>query len=247
MKWAVRSMFGLVIGGCVVLAILVGPLSEFVTENLAYWPGADRCRDSASVSDPAGTTDSLVAAMHVHNRTERDNIVARIRDEFGIQVAPDRFSSHHTAGDYLERLRLARQAEAVGLDLDPDAFGDDEFMRRHIEALRPGAAAGLLNTALPASEGGALALGRSAAPDGRDYIFVYGRRYYPNGYGAYVRDDGTVLDLVGAKRPRQRAAEAKTDDAGQIPALSADALSDLDTLLDVLLTRTAGRPCTSGP
>jgi len=45
--------------------------------------------------------------------------------------------------------------------------------------------------------------------------------------------------LAGAKRPRQRATEANRDDAGQIPALIADTPPDLDTLLDMLLTRTA--------
>ena len=84
----------------------------------------------------------------------------------------DRFSSHHVARDYLERLRLAKQAQAVGLTVDPHAFGDDSYMRRHIEALLGG-------RELPELPAGDIATA-SAPPPGarRDSIFIYGHKYY---------------------------------------------------------------------
>ena len=239
MKWALGSFCVLVIGSCVALALLAGFALEifgqgFVSSRVqAGQPGA-----AAPAGDPDAAANAVVA-MHARNRNERDQILGRIRQEFGVQVTPGRFSSHHTAGDYLERLRLARQAEALGLDVDPDAFGDDEFMRRHIAALRPGAAPEFRGAAGLASD---RARPRSARPvelRRGDYIFVYGHRYYADGRGAYVRDDGTVLDAVGPKTPAPRKAEPEANPASRVPAWDVDTYRDLDALLEMLLPQAA--------
>lgn len=234
MNWAVRSIFGFVIGTCVVLAVLVGPLTKFFTKNVSRRPVANAAEASGSASGRARATDSPVAAMQIQNRVERNNIVARIGEEFGIEVDPDRFGSHHTARDYLERLRLARQAKELGFDVDPEAFGDDQFMRQHIEALQAGRA-----SVGQARSGGTAMLrepaAHAAAPDCQDYIFIYGHRYYPDGRGAYVRADGTVLGLSTARQtPPTTDAAADSNKPSDAALLGTDLLGNLDELLGLL-------------
>ena len=234
MNWAARSILGFVIGTCVVLVVLVGPLTKFVMKNVSRRPVAKVAEVSASASGRAGTPDSLVADMQIQNRVERNNIVAQIGEEFGIEVDPDRFSSHHTARDYLERLRLARQAKELGFDVDPEAFGDDQFMRQHIEALQAGRA-----SARQAGSGGTAVLqqpaAHAAAPDCQDYIFIYGHRYYPDGRGAYVRADGTVLGLSTARQTSPTTdSAAASDKPSDAALLGTDLLGNLDELLGLL-------------
>jgi hypothetical protein len=173
--------------------------------------------------------------MHARNRLERDRIVAQIREEYGIPLGPEEFTSHHTAADYLERIRLARQAAAAGIEVDPDAFGDDEFMRRHIVTLLHGAEQQSQDLATAGSNFAKPTVPVLTGPGCRDYIFVFGHRYYPDGYGAYIREDGTVLD-PGPARVRGNAAIDAQDDPvrpGLIP--TGESLADLDKLLDMLL------------
>jgi hypothetical protein len=233
----VRVMLGLVIGGCVMLAVLTGLFAQFFTGGALRPSVAKGHEYAAEASGPADSMDAMVEAMHARNRLERGRIVAQISEEFGIDVDPDRFSSHHTARDYLERLRLAREASELGIEADAEAFGDDEFMRRHLEAARPG---------------GALARG-AAAPTAADlvrlssdtyhamplhrgnYIFIHGRRYYPDGHGAYVSADGSVLGLSTAKQARHDPDAAGVADAGgDAPAWDSGLLGDLDKVLDLL-------------
>lgn len=255
MKWAVRSVFGLVIGACVALVVLVSSLDGFFTRGASRRSSATGSRDAAGTPRTGDATDSLVADMYVQNSLERDRVVAEIREEFGIEVNADRFSSHHTARDYLAHLHLAREAKELGLDVDPEAFGDDEFMRRHIQSLRQGRATAAAGTAptivdpqraagpVPSGQDAAGSHARDAATaaalvNAGDYIFIYGHRYYPDGRGAYVRTDGTVLNVSTAKgtcpaAPAGRPADKPID----APILGTDLLGDLDRLLDLLGTR----------
>ncbi|HUU82783.1 MAG TPA: hypothetical protein VM243_04685 [Phycisphaerae bacterium] len=250
MKWLVRSVVGLAIATCVALAILIGPLTDMLVTSALGRPSTGGREATVTASGRSGATDSLVADMHIRHRIERDEVVARIRQEFGIEVDPDGFSSHHTARDYLERLRLARQAKEMGFDVDPQAFGDDEFMRRHLESLLQGRASAVPGATEPAhgpaapttavSPGDSIAATDAIAADRTDYVFIYGHRYYPDGHGAYVRADGTVLGLSTAKRPRVAVSEAASPDP-PVSALmpGADLLGDLDEILGMLAPQSA--------
>ena len=230
MKWITGSIALAVIGGCVALALLAVAGREHLSSWLASAQAAGRPKTTAAEpADPA----AAVATMHAENRAELEQAVTAIRDEFGVEVPPDRFTSHHAARDYLDRLRLARTAQKLGLDLDPDDFGDDEFMRRHIETVTGVSLAS--PSAGPAGQPPMAASPPAAGAnsDDRPYVFINGKRYYHDGRGAYVRDDGAVLQITraaGARaEPRQTAPAASP--LGQDPA---ELMPGLDELLDMI-------------
>ena len=225
MKWLAKSFILAVVGLCVTTAVLVRPLGG----QLAAWSLLPRRAEAHGASAGTGkATPSMVAAMHAQNAAELQGTVAQIRDEFGIRVAADRFSSHHVARDYLERLRLAEQARALGLDVNPHAFGDDACMRRHIETMRQGPDA----TAAPAAPDAAPFL--SATAGRRDCILLYGHKYHRDADGRYVRADGTVLQ-TSLLRPAHRSRPAPESHPKNDPLLQAGDLPyDLDALLDLL-------------
>ena len=174
--------------------------------------------------------------MHAQNAAELQRTVDQIRDEFGISVATDRFSSHHVARDYLERLRLAEQARALGLDVNPHAFVDDACMRRHIEAMCQGPDA----TAVPAAPDAGPFL--SATAGRRDCILLYGQKYHRDADGRYVRADGTVLQ-TSLLRPAHGGRPAPEPHPKNDPLLQAGDLPyDLDALLDLLAPEQSTRP-----
>ena len=233
MKWLAKSFILAVVGLCVTTAVLVRPLGG----QLAAWSLLPRRAEAYGASAGTGkATPSMVAAMHAQNAAELQGTVAQIRDEFGIGVAADRFSSHHVARDYLERLRLAEQARALGLEVDPHAFGDDACMRRHIEAL----GLGLDATGPPFTpDTGPLLSGTTGH---RDCILLYGHKYHRDADGRYVRADGTVLQtslLRSAQRGRSAPGPQPKNDtllqAGDVP-------HDLDALLQMLAPEQGTRP-----
>ncbi len=234
MKWLVRSFILVVVGLCVATALLIRPLSE----QLSGWsllPSFAMAHEKASKSAESGkATASKVAAMHARNAAELENTVTQINAEFRVSATAAQFSSYHVARDYLHRLRLAEHARALGIDVDPYAFGDDAAMRRHIEAMSQGmdplAAAAL--TRILAKDGSTT--GGPPVPKYRDCVFIYGQRYCRNEDGHYVRADGTVLEtsLLG---PAQRGREVPASSEPSDPSLPAgDSPYDLDALLDML-------------
>ncbi|MCK4658354.1 MAG: hypothetical protein KAV82_02430 [Phycisphaerae bacterium] len=234
MKWLAKSFIIMVVGLCVSTALLIGPLSKQLTELSLFRRGADAKGEGKADSKPGKASHSKVAALHARNEVELQKIVANIRDEFATEVTPRQFSSHHVARDYLERLRLARQAQVMGFELDPRAFGDDTCMRRHLEALRQGREPAA--TALPSAGllvNGSSAVG-SANPPPRDCVFIYGHKYYRDANGRYVRADGVLLQ-TSALKPAQRKPSDSPSPGSNDAILPADELPyDLDELLKML-------------
>ena len=234
MKWMVRSFIFVGVGLCVTTALLVEPLTEKLT-SLSLLPksalGAGARGASEKSAKPA---HDMVTQMHALNAAELGEAVAQINEEFGVDARPGQFSSHHVARDYLQRLRLARQAEELGFKVDPHAFGDDQFMRRYVEALRQGgetAAQALLDTQAAADP----ARG-PVVRNGRDSIFIHGQKYYRNEHGQYVSADGELLQvsaLEPAKRGRMAERQSANSDQNLLPA-AGELPYDIDALLDML-------------
>ena len=231
MKWLARSFILLSIGLCASAALLVRPLGK---QLLAWSTLTGTAELGQAEESPHKATPSMVAAMHARDAEELQKIIGQIRDEFGTDTATRPFSSHHVARDYLARLRLAAQAEAMGFHVDPHAFGDDLCMRRYLEALKAGiespATAPPTASSLTDDTG---APGPSTCPR-RDYLFIYGHRYYRDAEGKYVRADGTVLD-TSALRPVQPKRSVPPPSETSLESLPISNLPhDLDELLKLL-------------
>ena len=233
MKWMIRSFIFVGVGLCITTAVLVKPLTEKLT-SWSLLPKSVLGGGVREASDKsAQSARVLVTQMHAHNAAELDDTVAQINEEFGVEARAGQFSSYHVARDYLERLRLGRQAQDMGFEVDPHAFGDDQFMRRYIEALRQGgepAARTLLDAQATADP--------SRSPvvrSGRDCIFMLGHKYHRNEHGAYVREDGELL-RVSALEPAKRGRMAEPRTTGQDQSLlpAGELPNDIDTLLDML-------------
>jgi len=235
MKRLVRSFILATVALCITTALLVPPLTKKL-KSLSLLPSDLLSRDVADASPGSGkTTGSILSVMHAHDRAELERTVARINGEFGLEVTADQFSSHHVARDYLERLCLAKRAQAAGIVIDPHAFGDDACMRRAIDGLLGG-------RSLPELPATAMAASAPSPGVRRDSIFIYGHKYYRDADGTYVRADGTMLaasQLGKAQRGRQVASPAESGapqfPIGAIsPPLGGDLPHDLDALLDML-------------
>ncbi|MCP4249811.1 MAG: hypothetical protein GY778_22440 [bacterium] len=218
----------------VVLAVVLGgPM-----ERLGLWRSAGG-DDAADATSARGGSEEPTAleALHASEQVERDRLIAQIQNEFGAVVEAERFASHHAVRDYLERLRLARRAGELGVEIDPESFGDDEFMRRYLAERVPGGAEALAVADHPAAGPGPMTPPVRAGLDRSEYVFINGRRYYPNGRGAYVDKTGAVLLTSPYQTPRRRAAQDAAEPTGQqgLPGLDADMLGNLDTLLEMLL------------
>ncbi|MCP4592230.1 MAG: hypothetical protein GY842_15970 [bacterium] len=235
MKWLVRSFIFAAVGVCVTTAFVIPALREQL-ESFSFLPrGAQASGEASGADASAAASTEMVAAMHAKNQADLEATVLQIRGEFQVEVQPSQFSSHHVARDYLERLRISREAHALGFSVDPDAFGDDAFMRRYVEALRQGgqpAATALLREAdVSRSPAG----GRPVRK--RDCVFLYGQKYFRDALGNYVRDDGGLLqtsDLQPARKGRMLSRSADQPETGE-PAMSMDNLpQEVDQLLEML-------------
>ena len=242
MKWLLRSFIMFAVASCITVAVLAKPLQKYLPMLSMFQDGADMDftlpglgPDSAKASHSERATTSLVAQMNATNQTQLREAIAQIQTEFGISVSPQEFSSHHAANDYLKRLRLAKGAEGMGVDVDPMAFGDYEAMRYHLERSLKGRVPDV-TVALADAAGSSSDFVGPPAPERRDYIFIYGHRYYNQGNGIYVRDDGTVLQTARRNRtqPQRTASSPAAADDKQTPSLNADWLAEIDTMLDMM-------------
>ena len=229
MKWLLRSFIMLAVGLCVTTALFIGPVSERLSALTLLPDGVAGLEFGNKSREVSRNTSPLVAAMHARNEAELQDTVGQINGEFGIGVTVGQFSSHHVARDYLERLRLAEQARAIGFIVDPQAFGDDQFMRRHVEALRRGG-----ESAAQALLDGPVTGDKVALPGGRDCIFIYGHKYYRDTDGRYVRADGTPLQTSLLNPPQRGRMAPPSPESNEPPLAVGELPSDLDALLDML-------------
>jgi hypothetical protein len=200
---------------CLTLCVFTG----FLIVGLLWLPSLGesiaRVRGVLAASAPDAITPTAptrpdMRQYRTFQSVDRVDACRQIECEFGIRLEPGRFSSHHAARGYLDRLRLARQARALGIDVDPTAFGDAVFMARHIEKTLQ--ERGVTEFAVDWTAGPTLQSAGEQHPPRGDYIFFHGHRYYRQDDGTYVRRDGQILGV-----PRSRHAPQSTDP----PVLSA--------------------------
>lgn len=217
------------VGGLIVFVLLRLPaIGESIAQVTGVLSVPARSAPAPTISPPRQPDTSVYQAFRQHDRAAACQQIER---EFGIRVDPEQFGSHHAARGYLARLRLAKRARAVGIDVDPHAFGDVVFMARHIEhALRE---RGIMDFASEWTAGPDGSAFPSDADGDREYIFFRGHRYRRNHAGQYVRGDGRLLAVPRSRstgRPEPAVPGPPTADSLDFDP----AMPDLQTLLDLL-------------